>query len=1686
EHDLGEDIYDCVPCEDEGDDIYEDIIKVEVQQPMKMGMTEDDKRNCCLLEIQETEAKYYKTLEDIEKDLIKVHFNFLRAIDVCMMSGGSSLAKVFLEFKERLLIYGEYCSHMECAQNTLNSLIASKEDVRQKVEDLAMYINEVKRDKETLKKIREFQKSIENLQGKLEEFGRPKIDGELKVRSIVNHTKQDRYLFLFDKVVIVCKRKGYNYELKEIIELLFHKMTDDPMNNKDIKKWSYGFYLIHLQGKQGFQFFCKTEDMKRKWMEQFEMAMSNIKPEKASANHHNFQMYTFEKTTNCKACKMFLRGTFYQGYLCMKCGAGAHKECLEIIPPCKISPKMVAVQNYHGNPAHPGKPVLTFQTGDIIELLRGDPDSQWWEGRLMQTKKSGYFPSSSVKPCPVDARAPSSRPPSREIDYTAYPWFAGNMERQQTDNLLKSHASGTYLIRERPAEAERFAISIKFNEEVKHIKVVEKDNWIHITEAKKFESLLELVEYYQAHSLKESFKQLDTTLKYPYKSRERSTSRSFTRSPVVTPPVIGTAVARYNFAARDMRELSLREGDVVKIYSRIGGDQGWWKGETNGRIGWFPSTYVEEEGVELQARILRWTNKETISRRSANAPAPWVVTQDDNNNSSVDFCMLARGEIFARSIEGLSLEFQVTMAYLSSVVRRAVSCQMSASGRNIHLRCFSSGAGQTAEKSGPYHKTLKEESPQGKGPTRPLPKSADVVVVGGGSLGCQTIYHLARMGVSNAVLLERDRLTSGTTWHTAGLLWQLRPSDVEVELLAHTRNVVSKDLEEETGLHTGWIQNGGLFIASNKQRLDEYKRLMSLGKVYGIESYVLSPAETKDLYPLMNVDDLYGTLYVPKDGTMDPAGTCTTLTRAAAARGALVIDYCTFGSQPPPSQSQICFRIALFCLTAPPFGRLGVALTDFEVIENCPVTGIQVRADDLGVQRVAAVETNYGIIQTPCVVNCAGVWARALGQMAGVNVPLVAMHHAYVVTERIEGVQNMPNVRDHDASVYLRLQGDALSVGGYESNPIFWEEVSESFTADHKPLMGEAPEVRGFFLGCGFNSAGMMLGGGCGKELAHWIIHGRPEKDMYGYDIRLVSTLTPNVSPLFWLDITDGRLFHYVRFHRSLTANNRWIRERSHESYAKNYSVVFPYDEPLAGRNMRRDPLHEILDYDYYGAYNQKPHGSYLYNQLLGDEYTFDFPPHHNIIKNECLTCRNVLAVFDMSYFGKFYLVGPEARKAADWLFTADVSKSPGLTVYTCMLNKHGGIESDLTVSQISPGTQVSSLTPAFEGDGYYLAVGGAVAQHNWSHITTVLQDMRLQCKLVDCSEELGMISIQGPASLALVSGSGRNAGSDARVYVKGLYSGSAGKKSSRSKVSFSDGVMLLWEVTIVEGQAGCGVAWTSAIQGFENEYSDPGSVSMGQPMYWDDVFVSRIAAALGTRRPFNHVMLGIVTLHVECSRPKVSLAYPRLFWITIITVLRQWVRAMRLSFVGEMGWELHVPKQDCVRVYRAVMKAGAGHGITNAGYRAIDSLSIEKGYRHWHADLRPDDTPLEAGLAFTCKLKSSIPFLGREALETQKATGVRRRLVCFTIDEKVPMFGLEAIWRNGKVVGHIRRADFGFAINKTIAYGYIRNPDGGPVSLEFVKSGEYMLERMGATYPATAHTKSPFDPENKRVKGIY
>ncbi|XP_002158472.3 sarcosine dehydrogenase, mitochondrial [Hydra vulgaris] len=900
---------------------------------------------------------------------------------------------------------------------------------------------------------------------------------------------------------------------------------------------------------------------------------------------------------------------------------------------------------------------------------------------------------------------------------------------------------------------------------------------------------------------------------------------------------------------------------------------------------------------------------------------------------------------------------------------------LSITGKKLTLLAFNSRCLSRVSRylgtSGSQNNKLTDDKPSVS-----LPDYADAVVIGGGSIGCSTAYHLTKHGMKNVVLIEKDQLSAGTTWHSAGLLWRLRPSDIEVELLAHTRLIARDILEKETGLSSVFNENGGLFIANNKVRLDEYKRLMTLGKVYGVESYTLSPTETKALYPLMNVNDIYGTLYSPGDGTIDPSGWTAVLSRAAALRGA-------------------------------------------KIVENCLVTNLLTEVDLFGKKKITEVHTNLGNIKTNCVINCAGAWAPHIGAMCGVPVPLVALRHAYVISERIEGIERMPNVRDHDASVYLRLQGDALAIGGYEQNPMFvnnlpnnfafslydldWDVFSsningainrvpiiektgikstvcgpESFTADHKPLIGPDINVRGYYHNCGFNSAGIMLSGGCANELAKWVIHGNPDLDMWSYDIR--------------------------RFHHSLIVNEKWNREKSHEAYAKNYSMQFPNDEPLASRNMRLDPFHQVLkeagcfyqerhgwerpgwfnlekvsevkDYDWYGAYKEIPkHNNYIYNEILNDEYTFNFPQHFDAIGSECKTCREKVAVFNMSYFAKFLLTGPDASTAVDWIFTNNMRKPTGSVTYTCMLNEKGGIVADLTVSTLDSSNNSSAIFPEFQENGYYLAIGGAIGEHAWGHIQDVIHNKKFNVKLVDISEEVGMLSIQGP--------------------------------NSRKLLQKLTGENLL-----------------------------------------NDAF------------PFSTHKV------VEIAGHK--------------------MRALRLTFVGEMGWELHIPKHACVDVYHEIMKVGKEFGIVNSGYRAIDNLSIEKGYRHWHADIRADDTPLEAGLAFTCKLKSDVPFLGREVLEKQKKSGLTKKLACFTIDEHRPLIGLEAIWRNKEIVGMIRRGGYGFHIGKTIGYGYVKSPSGGCIDNEFLKTGNYEIESMGEFIPAICNLNPLFDPENKRIKGLY
>uniref|UniRef100_A0AAX7T1G6 Osteoclast-stimulating factor 1 n=1 Tax=Astatotilapia calliptera TaxID=8154 RepID=A0AAX7T1G6_ASTCA len=619
-------------------------------------------RECCLQEIRQTEEKYSETLQSIlqvcthpqsdqrRSDLNKTHSELLEEVQNSILNNGArNLFQVFVNYKERLLLYGRYCSQVEAATKHLDKLSNAREDIRMKLEecskransgrfslrdllmvpmqrvlkyhlllqelvkhttdstekenlrtaldamrDLAQSVNEVKRDNEIIKQITTFQLSIENMTQSLALYGRPKIDGELKICSSEKRSKQDRYAFLFDKAVFICKKKsGETFELKEIIELHSYQIRDETTGEKDNKKWSYLFLLLDCYGRSGYDLFFKTRELKKKWLEQFEMALSNMSPENSTANNHDFQMHCFEETTSCKACSMLLRGIFFQGYRCTRCKMAAHKECLGRVPACGRNsglsskyhnlsfflfllsgyPKMEVNQEYYGMPPPPvgfGQ-ALHLSRGDVIELTRADAELPWWEGRNLTSGLMGWFPCQKVQPYLTVSTIQ----------------FAGNMDRTAAKNLLMSRSDGTFLVRQK--DGGEYAISIKFNMDIRHIKITSSEGLYRINDKKAFKELVEMIQYYQQTSLKEYFKDLDTTLCIPFKQPEQNLHHLLQSS-----LSFGVARARYDFSARDRSELSLREGDTIKILSKKG-HSGWWKGEVYGRVGFFPANYVEED-----------------------------------------------------------------------------------------------------------------------------------------------------------------------------------------------------------------------------------------------------------------------------------------------------------------------------------------------------------------------------------------------------------------------------------------------------------------------------------------------------------------------------------------------------------------------------------------------------------------------------------------------------------------------------------------------------------------------------------------------------------------------------------------------------------------------------------------------------------------------------------------------------------------------------------------------------------------------------------------------------------------------------------------------------------------------------------------------------------------------------------
>ncbi|MBB5374299.1 GcvT family protein [Acidocella aromatica] len=809
-----------------------------------------------------------------------------------------------------------------------------------------------------------------------------------------------------------------------------------------------------------------------------------------------------------------------------------------------------------------------------------------------------------------------------------------------------------------------------------------------------------------------------------------------------------------------------------------------------------------------------------------------------------------------------------------------------------------------------------------------FPTQARAVIVGGGIIGCSTAYHLAKLGWE-VVLLERHRLTSGSTWHAAGLVGQLRTSANITQLLGESVKVY-RSLEAETGLATGWKMNGGLRLACNEERWIEVKRQATTARSFGLEMHLLTPAEARKLWPLMDVHDVIGAAYLPTDGQANPSDITQSLARGARMAGA-------------------------------------------KIFENVEVTGFEIEKG-----RVVAVLTDKGRIACEVAVNCAGQWARELGQLAGVNVPLVSVEHQYMVTERIEGVSSdLPTLRDPDRLTYYKEEVGGLVMGGYEPNPIPWARKGfpknfefqlldsnfdhftpimelamgrvpalqtagvkqlingpESFTPDGNFILGEAPELRGFFVGAGFNAFGIASGGGAGKVLAEWIAGGEPPYDLWPVDIR-----------------------RFGRNHQDV----EWVRERTLQAYARHYTIAYPSEEFTTGRPLRRSPLYATLKAQgaVFGEKLgwERPNWFAAAGEVAEDQYTYKRPSWFTAVAREHKAIREAVGLIDQTSFAKFMLVGRDAEAALSWICANDVAKKPGSLTYTQMLNKRGGIEADLTVARLSETE-------------FYIVTGTGFATHDADWIRRNIPEGK-DAHLVDVTSANAVFSLMGPK---------------ARMVLEKLTS--------------------------------------------------------------DDVSNAGF--------PFG-----------QCRKLSVAGAP---------------VLALRVTYVGELGWELHVPVEFGAALYEALMAVGQEFGIANVGYRAIETLRLEKGYRAWGGDIGPDYTPLEAGLGWAVKFRKTMPFLGREALEAQKRNGVKKLLATFTVDDpSVILLGRETIYRNGERVGWLASGGFGHTLGLPIGLGYVRNPAG--VDEDFVLSGTYELEVAGERVHANVHLAPLHDAKMERIK---
>ncbi len=595
-----------------------------------------------------------------------------------------------------------------------------------------------------------------------------------------------------------------------------------------------------------------------------------------------------------------------------------------------------------------------------------------------------------------------------------------------------------------------------------------------------------------------------------------------------------------------------------------------------------------------------------------------------------------------------------------------------------------------------------------------LPSSAQVVVVGGGIVGCSTAYHLARLGLTDTVLVEQHQLTSGSTFHAAGLVGQLRTSANITQLLGSSIELY-RTLEAETGQATGWKMNGGLRLACNPERWTEVRRQATTAASFGLEMHLLSAAEAQALWPLMEVDDVVGAAFLPTDGQANPSDITMALARGARQAGVTIA-------------------------------------------EHTEVRSIEV---ERGVIR--AVVTDRGRIECEKVVICAGQWTRALAATVGVNVPLVSVQHHYLITEPFDPPvpRTLPTLRDPDRLTYFKEEVGGLVMGGYEPDPVPWaiggiprpfhfqllepdvDHVApimdaacrrvpaladagirqlingpESFTPDGNFILGEAPELANLFVGAGFNAFGIAAGGGAGMALAEWVQTGRPPYDLWVVDIR-----------------------RFGSGHR----DTAWVRSRTLEAYAKHYTMAWPFEEHRSGRPLRTSPLYERLARRgaCFGEKLGWERPNWFANPARGEEpvdrYTYGRQNWFDAVRREHLACREAAVLIDQTSFAKYVLRGPDAGAALQWVCANDLDKPAGALTYTQLLDERGGIQCDLTVARVAD-------------DEWYLVTGTGFATHDAHWIRTNLP-AGARAELVDVTSAWSVLSLMGPNSRSILAG---------------------------------------------------------------------------------------------------------------------------------------------------------------------------------------------------------------------------------------------------------------------------------------------------------------------------------------------